>query len=87
MVKRLICLIKGHWYYDCICARCGKHMGSTPIKTFFKRIVCLIKGHKWEKHRERTNYDPLGLGDEAFPTRMVIFTRCKRCGKILKDVP
>lgn len=50
-----------------------------------KRLICLIKGHKWEKRWERTYYDYYGKGD-VLPTT-VIFTRCKRCGKILKDVP
>ena len=49
------------------------------------RLICLLRGHKWEKHWERIYYDPLGI-DDTIP-RAAAFTKCKRCGKILKDVP
>ena len=55
------------------------------MKRLINRLICLFRGHKWQKRWETTCYDPFGL-DDAIP-RQILFTRCKRCGKILKDVP
>lgn len=55
------------------------------MTTILNKLICLCRGYKWEKHWERTFYDPFGL-DDAIP-RAAAYSRCKRCGKILKDVP
>lgn len=45
------------------------------MKHLINRLICLFKGHKWEK-RYKEYY-------KAY----VIWTECKKCGKILKETP
>lgn len=78
LINRLICLFRGHIYYDCICGRCGKHLFDAPIKKFFKRIECLFRGHEW-KLRWRNEYEGKCL-IQSYPS-----IKCARCGKTKEE--
>lgn len=45
-------------------------------KLFINKLICLLRGHKYEKQFLA-----------PYEKKYFLYNQCKRCGKILKDVP